>query len=382
MTRLWIDCTRTISSGLHTGIQRVVRRLLQQAHAQQLAVAPVYWCPHRHLWQPLCTLKPHPQDIFTAPLRWSSPPLKRGDTLLLPDALWHIDAIAPLQQAQRQGLALHGVCHDVLPAHHPQWFPAAMAQPFTDYWQALLNIAESIICVSAQTQQSLTAWAQKQRWPLPPLFVIYPGIDAFPTHTLSADLPSLPREQAIIMQVGTVEPRKGHACLADAFEQLWQQGHDYYWLVVGQAGWASARLKQRLQRLHEGAAPMQWVQHASDAQLHALYRRATVFVGAAANEGYGLPVSEAACAGLTLVLNDTAIYREVHARTPWAKAHWVQGHQDWPQILSAAVASVVSDQPERAVMPPKFRAGLCWPQAAQAFIMAALSPRPTPRAMP
>lgn len=380
MTRLWIDCTRTLSSGLHTGIQRVVRRLLQQAHARHAAVAPVRWCTQTQAWLPVDLLPPHPQDLFTTPLRWSPPPLSRGDALLLPDALWHVAADAPLLAAQRQGLTLHGVCHDVLPASHPQWFPSALAQPFTRYWEVLLCAAQSIICVSAQTQRSLTAWAHQQQWPVPPIQVIHPGVDAPQKQHTPVDLPVLPDDQPIIVQVGTVEPRKGYACVADAFEQLWQQGYAYYWLVIGQSGWANDGLKQRLLNLHEGPAPMSWLQRATDAQLHALYDRATLFVGAAANEGYGLPVSEAACAGLPLVLNDTAIYRETHARTPWAAVHWVQTPSAWPRALITAASTQAARSVSQHSQP--LHADLCWSQVAQAFIMAALLPTTSLRASP
>lgn len=381
MSRLWIDCTRTIDSGLHTGIQRMVRRLLQHAHANaaKARVAPVRWCQLSQSWRAVTTLQAHPQDLFETTLHWPQATPQKGDSLLLPDALWHIDAITPLLNAHQMGLHLHGICHDVLPATEPQWFPPTLAQPFKSYWQCLLEFAESITCVSAHTQQRLAQWAKTQQWSLPHSCVIYPGIDAaMPMLSTDHEL-SLTNDLPIFLQVGTVEPRKGHAVIVDAFEQLWRQGHSLHWLVIGQAGWANSSLQQRLLDLHNGPEPMTWLQQASDVNLHALYARATVLLAAAADEGYGLPVSEAAIAGLPLLLNDTVIYREVHARTPEAAVRWVRQASDWPQALLSTLeqplsrlAGRLSQREQQSI---HTNSDLGWSTAAQAFIMTALLPR-------
>lgn len=47
------------------------------------------------------------------------------------------------------------------------------------------------------------------------------------------------RQRVSFLMVGTLEPRKGHQQVLDAFELLWDSGIDVNLVVVGKVGWMS-----------------------------------------------------------------------------------------------------------------------------------------------
>ena len=107
MTRLLIECSRTATSGLHTGIQRFVRRTLHEATAIAGAlgyrdVMPVI-IDDGHL-QRLCALPAHPKEgtqSAAIPLQRAPLTIDEGDIVLLIDAAWYLDAWPALLAAKQ-----------------------------------------------------------------------------------------------------------------------------------------------------------------------------------------------------------------------------------------------------------------------------------------
>ena len=54
-----------------------------------------------------------------------------------------------------------------------------------------------------------------------------------------------------------------------------------------------------------------WLPKASDATLRGLYRSATSLIAASRDEGFGLPIVEAAKHGLPIIARDIPVFREV-----------------------------------------------------------------------
>ena len=111
------------------------------------------------------------------------------------------------------------------------------------------------------------------------------------------ELPDGLADARYVLVVGTVEPRKNHAVLLDAFEQLARTDPDLHLVVVGRAGWNNdevvARLRQHPLRGHR----LHWFEGAGDELLGELYRAATVVAVPSITEGFGLPVIEALAVG-------------------------------------------------------------------------------------
>jgi alpha-1,3-rhamnosyl/mannosyltransferase len=112
-----------------------------------------------------------------------------------------------------------------------------------------------------------------------------------------------------ILGVGTLEPRKNLPRLVEAFTGLDDAVRgDHRLVLVGPLGWDAGDTMTAIAAHPERVAAIGAV---TDADLPALYRRATAFAYPSLYEGFGLPVLEAMIAGVPVLTSDTSSMPEV-----------------------------------------------------------------------
>jgi glycosyltransferase involved in cell wall biosynthesis len=154
------------------------------------------------------------------------------------------------------------------------------------------------------------------------------------------------------LMVGTVEPRKGHALVLDAFERLWAEGSKASLVIVGRLGWMSDALAARLRTLAVRESRLIWLENASDEYLEALYGAARALIAASEAEGFGLPLLEAARRGVPVIARDIPVFREVASTF----ARYFDGRS--VEDLADVVRAWSNEAKESAV--PVGEAGLSW----------------------
>ncbi|MBO7223953.1 MAG: glycosyltransferase family 4 protein [Kiritimatiellae bacterium] len=115
-------------------------------------------------------------------------------------------------------------------------------------------------------------------------------------------------ERPYVITVGTIEPRKNHLLLVDAFEQIAAQGIDL--VVVGGIGWKSDKIMERL-TTSKFAPQIHILNHLGDGELPALYSGASVFALPSYYEGFGFPPLEAMGCGTPVVSAPGGSLKEV-----------------------------------------------------------------------
>jgi hypothetical protein len=113
------------------------------------------------------------------------------------------------------------------------------------------------------------------------------------------------------LMVGTIEPRKRHALVLDAFEKVWAKGHQCRLCIIGKEGWEVAPLMKRIRSHPESDRRFMFIDRATDGELHLAYQSATALIAASIAEGFGLPVVEAALHGVPSLASDISVFREV-----------------------------------------------------------------------
>jgi len=108
-----------------------------------------------------------------------------------------------------------------------------------------------------------------------------------------------------------MEPRKGHAQVLSAFDQLWNDGMDLTLVIVGKQGWMVESLAERIRHHREFGRRLFWLAGISDQMLLATYEHASALIAASEGEGFGLPLIEAARSGVPLIVRDLPVFREV-----------------------------------------------------------------------
>lgn len=111
-----------------------------------------------------------------------------------------------------------------------------------------------------------------------------------------------------IFSVGTVQPRKNYARLAEALHRL--DRPDLSLVIAGGEGWLEDDLYARIDALGLGER-VRFIGFAADDDLPALYSAACVFAFPSLYEGFGLPPLEAMACGTPVVASNVSSVPEV-----------------------------------------------------------------------
>ena len=115
----------------------------------------------------------------------------------------------------------------------------------------------------------------------------------------------------MFLMVSTIEPRKGHKVILDAFEKLWSENEDVLLVFVGRPGWLMDDFIDKIKNHRELNKHFFWLNGVSDEYVMKLYSVCTGVIVASYDEGFGLATIEGAQFGKPLFLRDVRIFREI-----------------------------------------------------------------------
>lgn len=337
--RLWLDLTATCHDDLRTGIQRVARALtlaLLNEPPEGFRVEPAYLSNAGGTWRHF-----HAR-CYTLGLLGCPSGLLDDEPVepAFDDVVVVLDISGePLSAAQDEGLfskyrnhgiKVYSLVFDLLPVLMPEVFPPDADRGHVRWLKSISNF-DGALCISKSVADDLTAW-QKQagltyenRRPFN-IEVLPLGADmdnSFPTRGIPANAKNTLRQfeaRPTFLMVGTIEPRKGYLQVIEAFRRLWASGIDVNLVIVGKEGWTNLpdamrrdipQTLQRLRTLPEIDKRLFWFDGASDEYLLKIYAASDCLIAASRNEGFGLPLIEAAQHELPIIARDIPVFREV-----------------------------------------------------------------------
>lgn len=323
-SRWLVDITHIATNDLGTGVHRVVRSVLREwllAPPHGTRIEPILFRDGRfhHAHEYACDLlgialaETLPGDIVA---------ITGNEVYIALD--WTMESIpsseALLRMWRRAGVSLQFVVYDVLPLTMPEAFHPQSCANFATWVATIARLGDALHCISDTTAAELRAWLGKSsggRHPAVASFQL--GADAggprAETELAPALQSAISRAPSLLM-VGTIEPRKGHSQVLNAFELLWEAGADVNLVIVGHRGWLVKELVERLQHHSEAGKRLFWLDDADDATLEAIYRQATALIAASHGEGYGLPLIEAAKRHKPVIARSLPVFREVAGNYP------------------------------------------------------------------
>ncbi|MBU6216549.1 MAG: glycosyltransferase family 4 protein [Acidobacteria bacterium] len=246
-----------------------------------------------------------------------------GTVVLELDAVWNqvgVDRRRWYRDLQRQGARIVPFVHDLLPIEHPDWFVPSLVAVFTDTLDTQLAAADLVVTNSSATADSvrrLAASLDRSEVPVVPVVLGADRADRADESRVPgpADTAEVAR---VVLVVGTIEPRKNHRTLLQAWDRLRADGTatDAELVVVGRPGW---RADDVVEQLEAGADHgIRWLSGADDEELVRCYQQADLVVVPSLTEGYGLPVVEALRAGVPVVSSSGGALAALGERAPVA----------------------------------------------------------------
>lgn len=346
--KVYVEVTDTLSISYTTGIQRVVREVVSRLSGPEypdIELVPLFrpapQVDYRRLTESeKQALESHPAggaagrraDKF-GPLA----PLVRlvGDTRAVYEfrlKYRHLNAVARERRANNSDLTINGMepgsifldiegswfdpeprssllpklrsagvecivmVHDVMPSLFPEWFDERQVDVFDQWLEAHIMNSRRFLTNSRCTMADLKAIAQRSGIDLD---------DRVRPITLGADFATVaPVEVPLddpaskyILVVGTIEPRKNHRLVLDAWEILRRSHPDLGLVFVGKEGWMVDDFVASIRGHEEFGRRFRWLGGLLDSELLWLYSNAFVTVAPSLYEGLGVPVIEALKAG-------------------------------------------------------------------------------------
>ena len=340
--RVFIDISELIHRDVGTGVQRVTRAVLHglmNRKGEEFQFIPVYGSSTEENGYKYAN--EYSQRIFGKKYACGDVGIcpEVGDIFLGLDLQHHVTRKQAnyLSILADQGVRVIFYLYDLLPIQYPAFWPLEHGLDVVHHeWLNIICSFDEVISISATTAKCCREFLTSPpmpRYPYPKPFLTRPinrkkGGKAKISHNLlgydldatapSMGLPGDAQEclrkihaRTTFLMVGTLEPRKGQSQILQAFNQMWAKGSENQLVIVGRAGWLMDDFVQQLQSHRMLGNKLFWFDKASDEYLKSIYDASTCLIAASYDEGFGLPLVEAARFGKPIIARDIEIHREV-----------------------------------------------------------------------
>lgn len=317
MQRIFVDVSVISKHDAGTGIQRVVRALALGLNARAGALGCELHFVTAGRETPYHTTSWPDEDNAAPSARMEGRP---GDVFIgldysIDDVRWNYKQ---LSRWRRQGGKLWFLVHDLLPLEKPEWFSSNTVIRYRAWFNIIAGLADGFLCNSAQTESQLRIALKR----------VYGLDDGYKTKVLPmgyritkgqqvnaagpgrlGDLLQSPSDK-YFLQVGTLEPRKGHSDVLDAFDLLWANGLPDALVFVGQKGWQVDNLYGRINTHPLFGRKLFWFDDVEDPELDQMYGGCKGSIIASFAEGFGLPLIEALGHRKPVLARDLEVFRQ------------------------------------------------------------------------
>ena len=303
-------------------------------------------------------------------------------------AFWFwVGAPAALARLRAAGLRIGVLVYDLIPLTHPEHTSDGTVSAFRQGLEEAAGLWDFALTISEFTAGELgREWAKLEApaipiRPMPLAHRINPPEARDQASSFPKALTDL-RGKDYILCVGTIESRKNHVALFQAWQIMLREGVDPPPLViVGRPGWRVSDLMDQLEATRFLDGRIRLVHGVSDPELDALYRGCLFSVFPSFTEGWGLPVGESLALGKVCLA-------AMEGATPEAAGGFAEPIDAFsPRDIAARIHHFLTDRPALAAAEARLRAGFTprgWPDVTRHFLAElagcmAQPPPPRPR---
>lgn len=307
--KILIDCTNISKCDIGTGIQRVVKNILFNLPDNFIA-------SRLYSYNKLITNKSLQKKGITSEEYLLD--IKNTEKIVFLDSSWeNKDDFYKIISSNK--ICTYFVVYDILPIKYPMFFNNKLfVKIFTDWHDMALKYGNNIICISQSVADDIVKYFQEKNifrreplkiynFPLGANFIDRKNIN---TKFVRRALKNFVSNKTFLM-VGTIEPRKGHMIALKAIINLVNQGENVKLLIIGKNGWKSDEFTEFISKSEYNKINIMWIEDASDYELIWAYQNSCALIAASLDEGYGLPIIEAAQFKLPIICSDIPVFHEV-----------------------------------------------------------------------
>ncbi|MBQ9827769.1 MAG: glycosyltransferase family 4 protein [Lachnospiraceae bacterium] len=323
--KIYVDVTNLMNVDFLTGIQRVVRevviRMIKDPRLNTVLLSG------NHITDPFTVLNNRKfteyfvagtckkSEINTA-LRLRIKDMTPGSVFFDIDATFHSRKrrSALLPQLKSRGIRIAQFSHDIIPLLHPETVNVTTMRLWMDHFAAHMKYDDLIITSVKESVNRLKELNSRFGLPEKKIVNSWLGNDFIGSETgdypISDEIKNVEHKGRYVIMVGTIEPRKNHKVILDAFDKkLFDRGLNL--VLVGRMGWDVEELAERINNHPLLGKKLFLLSGVNDADLNDLYSHAYLMAFPSYMEGFGLPIVEALSHKTPVVSSNEAAIREV-----------------------------------------------------------------------
>ncbi|MGB8315574.1 MAG: glycosyltransferase family 1 protein [Aestuariivirga sp.] len=225
-----------------------------------------------------------------------------------------------ISKARRAGAVANLMIHDLIWIVNTAWVDQQAAVQFLVKWTQVLRFADRVIAVSRKVARDIACYTAETSMlgltPTRKLPVAWCslGCDPFPAEAGQAPPLNFPVDRNTLIAVGTFTTRKGLMQLLKAMQNLWAEGSDAKLVFIGK-DLGAGNTRKFLASQPEFNQKLFLPGYVSDASLNHALQQCGALVCPSLEEGFGLPLVEAAARGCPVIARDIEIFRETSGGT-------------------------------------------------------------------
>jgi FkbM family methyltransferase len=321
----WVDAT--VEAPSNTGIQRVCRILARELMNSGAELVPIKWNSELQEIQIAS-----PSELLylgnwngPRPDKWSKVKdlndLHEDDRYLMVDLPLNRDLEIQrniLEYFKKKKVQTSAIFYDAIPHKLSNMYPENFTKAHREYMD-ILDSVDKIFAISSHSRKDLIDYINisknrglniEERIISIELPTQFPGTPA----RIEVEI-GKSEEVCTILAVGTVEPRKNHETLIEAFLLAERASKRPLKLVIlGSDSSFDRNLPKRIEALIEKSRNITWIKDASDAVLEKCYQDASFTIYPSYEEGFGLPIAESLWFGLPCICADFGQMKEIASK--------------------------------------------------------------------
>lgn len=231
------------------------------------------------------------------------------------DSTWVTNLLPSLKRINKSNaFSLVSMVYDVTPCLQPHWRTPFDAQVFMYWADQVLQMSHRILTISEFSKLEIFKYCRKRSIQEPRIDVVRLG-DLPDSLLQSIDNPgALPRravKDEFFLVVGSLDPRKNHKLVYDAWNHPLEMGFKHIPSVVFAGNMMHPDMKSFYHEVTsnpETSRHFYLINSPSDWELDWYYKNCLATIYPSVYEGWGLPVAESLCYGkITFALNKSSI---------------------------------------------------------------------------
>lgn len=282
-----------------------------------------YWMRYRFFIFPFLLLLSIPSVVATLAYLFfkSSFRISKNDVFLLLGSTWWESSINNLLiTLKKNNVTIVSLIYDLIPLQNVHYCSAIHRTRFAANIQILYKTSSLILTISKVVRCDVNSHIDTLRIDNKPIIdYIKLGVD----RNIGAGLYNFPireelfslfnAEDKVFICVGSIDPRKNHEFLLNAFECIWKEdfSSSVRLLIIGRLLDGESSISDRILVHPQFNQHLLWYDDLNDNELVYCYENATALIFPSKSEGFGLPLIEALRHNCMVFASDIPIFREI-----------------------------------------------------------------------